>query len=165
MRIEPIDTYGSPSPNPVDWFGTGNLDLLLGSFIDFLSFFRSAYRRMERLPFKLDLCMIQPRVVQWHADGRPSVVVGIEDGTVVLLENTEQKGQTPRLSPPRYLEHVDPFVKSGPLSRPVAVDWNGDGKLDLISETAPERCSTSRTSGRRRSRHLWTVGRCARAGM
>jgi hypothetical protein len=28
---------------------------------------------------------------------------------------------------------VDPYLKSGALSRPVAVDWNGDGKLDLIS--------------------------------
>ena len=43
------------------------------------------------------------------------------------------KGQMPRLATPRYLEQVDPFVKSGALSRPVAVDWNGDGKLDLIA--------------------------------
>ena len=122
-----------PSPNPVDWFGAGKLDLLLGSFIDYLSLFRNGGDRTERLPFRFDLCMIQPRVAQWHADGRPSVIVGIEDGTVVLLENQAPKGQMPRLAAPRYLEQVDPFVKSGALSRPVAVDWNGDGKLDLIA--------------------------------
>jgi hypothetical protein len=132
VRIDGIDTFGSPSPNPVDWFGTGKLDLLLGSFIDYLTIFRNG-GTTERLPFQFDLCMIQPRVTQWHADGRPSVVVGIEDGTVVLLENTAPKGQAVRLAAPKYLEQVNPFLKSGALSRPVAVDWNGDGKLDLIS--------------------------------
>jgi hypothetical protein len=136
VKIAPIDVYGSPSPNPVDWYGTGRLDLLLGSFLDYLTIFRNTgagFAAGEPLGVKLDLCMIQPRVASWHADGRPSLVVGIEDGTVAFLENTAPRGQTPRLAAPRYFEQVDPYLKSGALSRPVAVDWNGDGKLDLIA--------------------------------
>jgi hypothetical protein len=140
VRIAPIDVYGSPSPNPVDWFGAGRLDLVLGSFLDSVTLFRNTGTRTaprfgagERLPFRADLCMIQPRVAQWHADGRPSLIVGVEDGTVAFLENKSPRGQAPSLAPARYFEQVDPFLKSGALSRPVAVDWNGDGKLDLIA--------------------------------
>lgn len=77
--------------------------------------------------------MIQPRLVYGHRDGRPSLLVGEEDGRVALLENRAPRGQEPDFAPPRYLMQVDPYLKSGALSRPVAVDWNGDGKLDILA--------------------------------
>jgi len=140
-----LDLYGSPAPNPVDWFGRGVLDLIGGDFVDTVTVFRNSGTRAEpRLEageklqingreFRADLCMIQPRVAWWHADGRPSLVIGEEDGRVLFLENTAPRGQTPRLAEPRYFEQVDPYLKSGALSRPVAVDWNGDGRLDIIA--------------------------------
>jgi hypothetical protein len=142
---KPVDQYGSPTPNPVDWLGTGKLDLIAGHFIDSVTLFRNlGSRTAPRLgggevlrvngqPLHLDLCMIQPRVVSWHQDGRPSLIVAEEDGRVDLLENQAPRGQEPRFAPPKYLEQVDPLLKSGALSRPVAIDWNGDGKLDLLS--------------------------------
>ena len=142
---KPIDQYGSPVPNPVDWLGTGKLDLVGTNFIDTITLFRNLGSRTDpRLargellsvdgkPLHMDLCMIQPRVVSWHKDGRPSLIVGEEDGRVSLLENQAPRGHEPRFSPPKYFEQVDPLLKSGALSRPVAVDWNGDGKLDILS--------------------------------
>lgn len=142
---KPIDLYGSPAPNPVDWFGRGVFDLVGGSFVDRLTLFRNTgTRTMPHLaagveveaggkPLRMDLCMIQPRVVHWHADKRPSLLVAEEDGTVSLLENTAPYGSMPQLAAPRYLEQVDPYLKSGVLSRPAVADWNGDGRLDLLS--------------------------------
>lgn len=142
---KPIDQYGSPVPGPVDWSGKGRLDLIAADFIDTITLFRNTgSRAAPRLgngelltvngkPLHMDLCMIQPRVVSWHKDGRPSLIVGEEDGRVALLENLSPRGQEPKFAPPHYFEQVDPFVKSGALSRPVAVDWNGDGKLDLLA--------------------------------
>lgn len=141
----PVDLYGSPAPNPVDWFGRGVYDLIGGSFIDRITLFRNTGSRTAptlasgRLletasgPLRMDLCMIQPRVVSFDPDGRPSLVVAEEDGTVSLIRNSAPRGREPVLSAPQYLEQLDPYVKSGVLSRPVAVDWNGDGKCDLLS--------------------------------
>jgi hypothetical protein len=142
---KPIDQYGAPAPNPVDWLGSGKLDLIGGSFIDTITLFRNrGSRTAPKLaageliqvggkPFHMELCMIQPRVVAWHKDGRPSLVVGEEDGRIVLLENRAPRGKEPDLAPPRYFEQVEPFLKSGALSRPVVADWNGDGKPDILA--------------------------------
>ncbi len=139
-----LDLYGSPSPNPVDWFGRGVLDLIGGSFLDTITLFQNTgTRRAPRLAagellrvngeiLRMDLCMIQPRVVHWHPDGRPSLIVGEEDGSVAFVENLAPRSEPPRLARPKYFEQLDPYLKSGVLARPVAVDWNGDGKLDLI---------------------------------
>lgn len=131
-----IDLYGSPAPNPVDWFGTGRWDLIAGSFLDRVTLFRNTGGGLAAgkvFPFRLDLCMIQPRTVQWHKDKRASLLVGEEDGVVAFFENTAPYGQPPVLAPGKHLEQLDPYMKSGALSRPVAVDWNGDGKLDIIA--------------------------------
>lgn len=142
---KPIDQYGSPIPNPVDWLGQGRFDLIASNFIDSITLFRNTGTRtaprlgpgellkVQGRPLHMDLCMIQPRVVNWHSDGRPSLIVGEEDGRVALLENLAPRGREPDFAPPRYFEQVDPFLKSGALSRPVAVDWNGDGKPDLLA--------------------------------
>ena len=140
-----LDLYGSPAPTAVDWFGKGVLDLIGGSFIDTVTLFRNIGTRTEPklttgelmqaggTPIKMDLCMIQPRVVQWHRDGRLSLLISEEDGTVSLAENSAPKGQAPVLQPLRYLQQLDPYLKSGALSRPVSFDWNGDGKLDILA--------------------------------
>ena len=140
-------SINTAAPCPIRWTGSarGRLDLIGASFIDTITLFRNTgTRTAPRLsagrtlqaggrPLHMDLCMIQPRVVAWHSDGRPSLIVGEEDGRSRCSPITRRAAQEPRFAAPRYFEQVDPYVKSGALSRPVAVDWNGDGKLDLLS--------------------------------
>jgi hypothetical protein len=141
VRVEPVDQYGSPSPNPVDWFGRGRLDLIAGSFLDSVTLFRNGGNGLlpgvpvfaGGAPLRMDLCMIQPRVVQWQPGRGPSLIVAEEDGTVSLFENAARAGEEPRLNAARPLMQIDPYVKSGALSRPAVADWNGDGKLDILS--------------------------------
>ncbi|MBI4893888.1 MAG: VCBS repeat-containing protein, partial [Acidobacteria bacterium] len=136
-----LDQYGTPAPLAVDWFGARRLDLLLANFIDRVFVARNNGRGLDApapltaagQEMKLELCMIQPRPVRLHEDGRWSLIVGEEDGTAVLFANEAPRGQAPKLGAGHRLQQLDPFVKSGALSRPVAVDWNGDGKLDLVA--------------------------------
>jgi hypothetical protein len=133
-----LDQYGSPSPNPVDWFGRGRLDLIAGNFLDTVTLYendgKGGLNAGVKLPgIKLDLCMIQPRVAYWRPGRGPSLIVAEEDGTLSLFENTAPRGRPPQLAPERKLMQIDPYLKSGALSRPNAVDWNGDGLIDLIS--------------------------------
>ncbi|HEU0119042.1 MAG TPA: VCBS repeat-containing protein [Bryobacteraceae bacterium] len=130
----PIDSYGSPSPQLFPWKANAPADLLIGSFLDYVTLHqRTDLTQSKVLPFRFDLEMIEPRVVKWHKDARPSILVGEEGGTLSLVENLAPFGQEPKWAEPRKLEQVDPYVKSGSLSRPVAIDWNGDGKLDLVA--------------------------------
>ncbi len=136
-----IDEYGSPTPSAVDWFGRGKLDLITGNFIDSVRVWPAGEAGLTAAkpllaggkPIRMDLCMIQPRPVQWNKERGPSLLVAEEDGTVTLFENTAARGTEPALQPGQPLVQVDPYVKSGALSRPVAVDWNEDGRLDIIS--------------------------------
>jgi hypothetical protein len=136
-----LDQYGSPAPNPVDWFGAGRLDLILGNFVDRVFIARNRDGVLDApvpllaggKPIVMDLCMIQPRLIYMHKDGRPSLIVAEEDGTVSYFENQAPKGNEPRLKPGFQLQQIDPYLKTGALSRPVAVDWNGDGLLDIIA--------------------------------
>lgn len=130
----PVDSYGSPAPQLFRWRAQGKPDLLMGSFLDYVTLHqRDDLTKSKILPFRLDLEMIQPRVIDWHKDGRPTLLIGEEGGTLTFVDNTAPFGQEPQWAAPRQLEQMDPFVKSGSLARPVAIDWNGDGKLDLIA--------------------------------
>ncbi|MFN0103733.1 MAG: FG-GAP repeat domain-containing protein [Bryobacteraceae bacterium] len=130
----PVDSYGSPAPQLFRWNSNAKPDLLLGSFLDYVTLHkRDDLTKSVVLPFRLDLEMIQPRVIEWHKDGRPSLLIGEEGGTLTFVENLSPFGQEPRWANPKQLEQLDPYVKSGSLSRPVAADWNGDGKLDLVA--------------------------------
>lgn len=134
VRLAGIDTYGSPVPQAFDWWKRGVLDLFTGSFVDSMYIRkREALQTAAEIPHHPDLCMIQPRVVDWHGDGRPSLVIGEEGGNITLLENLATAGQEPKWAEPKYFQQKDPFVKSASLIRPVAVDWDGDGDLDIIA--------------------------------
>jgi len=143
----PIDVYGCPTPQFVDWDGDGDLDLICGEFLDGLTYFQNIGTRTEPVyadgvrlrtpagqPLKLDLQMIVPIAFDWNRDGHVDLIVGDEDGRVAWLENTGTltEDKLPQFLPPVYFQQQAHHLKSGALSTPVGVDWDGDGDWDLL---------------------------------
>ncbi|SHF32262.1 Repeat domain-containing protein [Mariniphaga anaerophila] len=143
---KPIDVYGAPSPNLMDFDNDGDLDIICGEFIDKLTWFENIGSREEPVYaegrflenedgiIKMDLQMIVPTAVDWDGDGDFDLIVGDEDGRVAFIENTgEVKNSMPVFASPRYFQQQADLVKFGALATPFAVDWDNDGDLDLIT--------------------------------
>ncbi|QEG30442.1 FG-GAP repeat protein [Gemmata obscuriglobus] len=82
-----------------------------------------------------------PVVADWDGDGRPDLVVGAEDGSVVWFRNAGTRRE-PKLAAAQTLVPPSPSPRHddksrrpgewGMRARPAVVDWDGDGKLDLL---------------------------------
>ncbi len=77
-----------------------------------------------------------PEVVDWNNDGRKDLLVGLSNGKVQLLLNTGTDS-APAFSSAANLQMgaADLHVSGGGngYASPLAIDWNGDGKKDLLS--------------------------------
>ncbi len=143
----PVDTFGCPSPNFVDFDGDGDLDLLCGEFLDGFTYFENIGTRTQpryapgrRLklpsgePLTMELEMIVPVAFDWNKDGHSDLIVGDEDGRVALLLNTGKLAadRTPQFLAPRYFQQQAADLKCGALATPVGIDWDGDGDTDIL---------------------------------
>lgn len=141
-----IDTYGAPNPCIADWDGDGDLDIICGEFVDGLTWFENIGSRTEpkfaagrqlldrkgkEVRFHIE--MIVPVAYDFNKDGFVDLVVGDEDGRIAWVRNTGKvKKHMPQFEAPYYFEQVADLVKYGALVTPWSVDWDGDGKEDLV---------------------------------
>jgi len=140
-----IDVYGMPSPNLADFDGDGDLDLLCGEFVDKFTYFENVgtrakpifregrYLECDSQPLQVDLCMIVPVAIDWDHDGDVDLVVGQEDGRVMLIEHSGRVADgLPQFEKPRFFRQQAAAVKFVALATPVSFDWDNDGDEDLI---------------------------------
>lgn len=141
----PIDVFGRPSPNFLDFNGDGKPDIICGEFRDGFTFFENVGSKTNPLfapgrpltngdqIIRMDLCMITPVAYDCTGNGWPDLIVGDEDGRVALVEHTGKViDGMPVFLPPRYFKQQAEDVKFGALATPVGFDWNGDGRDDII---------------------------------
>lgn len=131
-----------------DWDGDGKIDLIVGTVQGtyFLPNVGSRARPVFGAPQQLTaggkpVLHGAPVVADWDGDGLPDLIAGGEDGSVVWCRN-EGTRKEPKLAASKVLVPPSPSPwrddKSkrpgewGVRARPAVVDWDGDGKLDLL---------------------------------
>lgn len=142
---KPIENYSISGANFNDFDGDGDLDIILGDFVDRLTWVENIgtrekpkyatpkFIKINGETLHLDLEMIVPTTADWDGDGDIDLIVGIEDGRVVFLENTGQKdADGPVFKAPVYIQQEPEYLKFGALVTPFSTDWDNDGDEDLI---------------------------------
>lgn len=146
VNNSPLDVYGRPSPNLVDWDKDGDMDIICGEFLDRISLFENIgtrtkpeyatgkFLQVNGETLHLELEMPEVVVYDWDNDKDYDIIVGKEDGRVVYIENTGfDTNREPILAEPVYFKQQAEFVKCGALSTPCSYDWDADGDEDIIA--------------------------------
>jgi hypothetical protein len=74
---------------------------------------------------------IYPSVVQWNDDGRKDLIVGLTDGRVRLYLNTGTD-EAPAFDAGVFLALAGADLDVGYRATPTVLDWDGDGRKDLV---------------------------------
>jgi hypothetical protein len=153
---KPISEEYAQTPCLADWNGNGRYDMAIGAIQGPVKLYRNDGSLVftEVGPFTVKGKPIEaadggPCLVDWDGDGILDMVLGDDEGNVIFYRGTA-KGSLEmefggHLIPPREREslwkarepdpgHPIPFKPKHPGARvkPFAVDWNGNGKLDLL---------------------------------
>ena len=133
-----------------DWDGDGDLDLVVGDIEGQVhlvinegsktrpSFGKDVLLQADTNPIKLAGGDAGPSVADWDGDGKADLLVGTGSGGVYWYRNTGTN-QAPKLAAAQPLipeqgeaPAAGQPARSGMRAKVHAVDWNKDGKLDLL---------------------------------
>jgi hypothetical protein len=87
-----------------------------------------------------------PHVVDWNNDGKKDLLVGCEDGQIRFYPN-EGSNDKPSFDSYSSLEAGGAVIKEGIRARLDIVDWNSDGKLDVVVGNYARNKTTSNEPG------------------
>jgi VCBS repeat protein len=148
---KPINLGHSSTVFAVDWNADGAIDLLVGNImgevhlvpgrLDAGKLKFTTPQRLEAAgkPILIASGESSPVAADWNADGRLDLISGSENGSVVWIQNVGS-AREPKLEDPKTLIGESPFGWQGTPGprewgvrvRPCVVDYNGDGRLDIL---------------------------------
>jgi hypothetical protein len=147
-------TLQSAAVAVADWDGDGLADLIVGNIWGKLYLLRNegtkgAPKFAAPIALEADGEPINvgqkagPAVADWDMDGLPDLIVGSESGEVVWYKNIGSR-KKPVLAKARPLVAKVPEYKDGYRYKPFVVDWNNDGRPDLLVGYCKEKSADDR---------------------
>jgi hypothetical protein len=149
---KPIHVGHASAAFAADWDGNGTLDLIVGTVSGEvtlvpnegsgkeLKFGTPRRLQTDGQPIKVN-GDAAPVVADWDGDGKHDLIVGTADGSVVWFRNSGA-GKEPQLEAARTLVAKSTLAwdnddkrrpgQWGLRVKPCVVDWDGDGRLDLL---------------------------------
>jgi len=149
---KPINLGSASTAFAIDFTGDGTLDLVLGNLVGEVYLLPGeptgplVFGAAQRLaaggePINVAGGETAPVVADWDGDRLLDLVVGTGHGSVLWFRNAGT-AREPKLEAARTLAGESPLGWGGDESRgkhdwglrvkPCVVDWNGDGRLDLL---------------------------------
>lgn len=147
----PVEALGHVFPMAFDWDGDGDIDILCSDASGTISYFENVGTKTEPVftgetfpratdGKRLDTYLNQTvaAVVDFNGDGVMDFILAEEDGRVAFVRGTGRidERRAPVFEQPVYLRQEPEYLNFSSLSTPCAVDWDGDGDLDLIAGEA-----------------------------
>ena len=150
-----IAVSGYSVPSLVDWNDDGLADLVIGegggtaptgkvrvylnvgvpTLPQFTDYFYAQSNGTDLVVTASGCLGIYPRVADANADGKKDLVAGLSDGTIKLYVNVNTNAD-PRFDGGTFLQVGQPGAKVnisvGARATPSLVDWNNDGRRDLV---------------------------------
>lgn len=153
----PLPSMLHTRPDAFDWDGDGRLDLLIGNIRGYVFLYRNLgspeepefqgpyFIEADGEPLKVPWYSA-PRVADWNSDGLPDLIVGHDPrGQVRFYQNVGSRTEPKLTLRGQILADGEPItcpfepVPEAPgifgkdyTGVPEVVDWNGDGRLDLL---------------------------------
>lgn len=125
-----------PKINPFDWNEDGKKDIIAGSDSGRIYAYLNAgtnkepvFDKATEIPGAEIMRFSKPSVVDWNNDGKKDILVGARSGEVSVFINRGDNKQ------PIFGDEIklnDGELDVGSFSSPAMVDWNSDGKKDLV---------------------------------
>jgi hypothetical protein len=152
---KPVNVGAAAHACAADWDADGDLDLIVGNIGGEVwlvpnegSRKQPAYGAKQKLSAGGKPITgghdAGPTVADWDGDGKPDLIVGGGNGDVQFYRNTSDDKAKPELAAAQTLVPESPTrkrdsgvaeaaaLRHGMRVKPHVVDWNGDGKLDLL---------------------------------
>ncbi len=133
---EPIDVYGMPSPCLEDFDGDGDVDIICGEFVDGFTWFENVGTRTDPEELSNSKLGTVPIFAQRKWD-------------CPLPETGSCFWTSPEYAAGRRLLHEGKPLRMGLcMITPTAIDWDGDGDVDLVVGQEDGRVALVENTGR-----------------